>query len=71
MMHPEVDKDGLYRPRRWRVYTWQISPILLALSVLCMIAGMAVMIWVAAGLGPLKKDYEAWWDSNAKVRPSA
>lgn len=70
MMHPEVDKHGLYRPRRWRVYTWQISPILLALSVLCMIAGMAVMIWVAAGLGPLKKDYEAWWDSNAKVRPS-
>lgn len=71
MMHPEVDKDGFYRPRRWRVYTWQISPMLLALSVLCMITGMGVMIWVGAGLGPLKKEYEEWWDSNAKVGPFA
>lgn len=67
MTHPELDRDGYFRPRRWRVYTWQVGPLLLATSVLCMVLGMAIMLWVGATTGPLKKEYEKWWDANAKV----
>lgn len=68
LAHPKLESDRYFRPRRWRVYTWQVGPVLLAASVLCMVVGMAIMLWVGATVGPLKKDYEAWWDANAKVR---
>lgn len=65
--HPLPDKYGRYRPRRFRVYAWQVGPMLLLASVLCMTIGMGIMLWVGASLGPLKHDYENWWDNSAKV----
>lgn len=67
LCHPTPDEDGFYRPRHFRIFVWQIGPALLAVSVLCMVIGMGIMLWVGALLGPYKKDYESWWESNAKV----
>lgn len=68
MTHPKLAKDGSLRARKWRVWAWQIGPGLLALSVLFMVLGMGIMLWVGTSVGPFKKEYEAWWEPNAKVR---
>ncbi|CZT23237.1 uncharacterized protein RCC_08948 [Ramularia collo-cygni] len=67
MTHPNLDKDGAYRPRRLRVQVWQIGPLFLAASVFCMIGGMGIMLWVGTRVGPYKSSTEPWWDSNAKM----
>lgn len=71
MTHSRLDKEGMYRPRRLRVHVWQIGPAFLAASVLCMVAGMAIMLWVGTSVGPYKSADEPWWESNAKVRNSS
>lgn len=67
MASRRLSQDGHVLPHRWRVHTWQIGPALLTASVLCMVIGMGIMLWVGAQEGPLKKEYEKWWDGNAKV----
>lgn len=71
MTHRKLDKNGAYRPRKLRVHCWQISSGFLAASVLCMIGGMGIMIWVGTRAGPFKSPSESWWDSNSKVSPGA
>ena len=67
MTHPKLDPDGCFRPQRMKIYAWQVGPALLAASVLCMVVGMAIMLWVGTGVGPYKTQHEDWWQSNAKV----
>lgn len=51
-----------------QAYAWDASHTFLILSVVFMIAGIAVLVWVSTMNGPDQPDDAAWWDENSKVR---
>ncbi|CAJ2510364.1 Uu.00g050670.m01.CDS01 [Anthostomella pinea] len=62
------DGDGgrvRVRPRKMQVYAWQASLAFLVGAVVCLIAGITVLVWTAAAWGPKKQPEDGFWDSNA------
>lgn len=59
--------SGQVRPGGLQVYAWEFSLAFLVTSVLCMVAGIAVLVWVSAEYGPDKSEQDGWWDENSKV----
>jgi hypothetical protein len=49
------------------VYAWDASQAFLLLSVVLMVVGIAVLVWVSTGYGPDKPHEDGWWDENSKV----
>lgn len=64
----ERGSDNKIRPNRLQVYAWEFSLLFLVTSVLCMVAGIAVLVWVSTEYGPKKPEGDGWWDENSKVR---
>lgn len=58
------------RPIKFQVYGWQASIVFLMMAVLSLIVGMTILVWSSTQFGPFKKEYDGWWDDNAKVRSS-
>ncbi len=54
-------------PLRFQIYAWDAAHAFLVLSVLMMIAGIALLAWVSTAYGPNKPESGGWWDDNAKV----
>lgn len=65
----EAGRGGLRDrlPLRLQIYAWDASHAFLVLSVILMITGIAVLVWVSAGYGPDKPEDGGWWDENSKV----
>ncbi|KAI0017797.1 hypothetical protein F4780DRAFT_568298 [Xylariomycetidae sp. FL0641] len=59
------DGDEPVQPRRVQVYAWQASLAFLVGAVLCLIAGITVLVWVSAAYGPNKRPEDGWWDGNS------
>lgn len=59
--------DVTVKPHRMQVYAWQASLMFLVASVVCLIAGITVLVWVSAGYGPKKTPADGWWDGNSFV----
>jgi hypothetical protein len=57
-------------PLRFQIYAWDASHAFLVLSVILMIAGIAVLVWVSTEYGPDKPEDGGWWDENSKVSSS-
>ena len=47
-----------------QVYAWQISGVMLTLSVLSMVVGMFILIWSSTGRDTGTAE---WWDGEAKL----
>ena len=56
-----------YAPERFQLYAWEASQAFLVLSVLLMVIGIAVLVWVSTEYGPNKPRESGWWDENSKV----
>lgn len=54
-------------PLRFQIYAWDASHAFLVLSVILMIAGISVLVWVSTEFGPDKPENGGWWDENSKV----
>jgi hypothetical protein len=65
-----TSSNGEHRPYKIQVYAWDASILFLVVSVLCMIAGLTVLLWVGTVYGPDKTRDGGWWDENSKVRLS-
>ncbi|KFH45568.1 hypothetical protein ACRE_035840 [Hapsidospora chrysogenum ATCC 11550] len=61
-----ASSDG-YQPYRFQVYAWEASQAFLLLSVVLMVLGIAVLVWVSTEYGPDKPYEDGWWDENSKV----
>ena len=61
-----ASSDG-YQPYRFQVYAWEASQAFLLLSVVLMVVGIAVLVWVSTEYGPDKPYEDGWWDENSKV----
>lgn len=59
--------DDKAHPSWLQVYAWEFSITFLVLSVLCMVAGMTILIWSGTQYGPLKPIDSGWWDKNSKM----
>lgn len=57
-----------YRPHKFQLYAWEASQAFLVLSVVLMVIGIAVLVWVSTEYGPNKPKENGWWDENSKVR---
>ncbi|CRK29718.1 hypothetical protein BN1723_003595 [Verticillium longisporum] len=58
---------GEVRVRTWQVYAWQASLVFLVAAVICLVAGILVLVWVSTEFGPDKKPEDGWWDDSAKM----
>ncbi|KAF5025352.1 hypothetical protein F66182_2563 [Fusarium sp. NRRL 66182] len=77
--HPdglELIRNGLGRrrlsddkacPSLLQVYAWDFSLAFLVLAVLCMVAGLTVLLWAGAQYGPQKPKDGGWWDDGSKA----
>lgn len=54
-------------PLRFQVYAWDAGQAFLLLSVIFMIGGITVLVWVSAEFGPGKPGNGGWWDDNSKM----
>lgn len=61
--HP-CPKTGNVLPRKAQVYTWQMSVLFLALSVMAMMGGIFILLW--SGTGPTSS-FSDWWNDDAKL----
>lgn len=61
------DSAGRVRPQWLHVNAWEFSLAFLITSVLCMVMGIAVLVWVSTGYGPDKPEDGGWWDENSKM----
>lgn len=58
---------GKYLPRRAQVYTWQLSALLLTLSVLAMFGGMFILIWSSTGTALAGFVTRSWWNPDSQL----
>ncbi|KAF2667535.1 hypothetical protein BT63DRAFT_426397 [Microthyrium microscopicum] len=63
------NKTGCILPRKLQVWAWQLSVLLLGISVLAMISGMFILIWSGTGSIFPSEDVE-WWNGEAKLAVS-
>lgn len=59
--------NGETRPHWLQVYAWEFSLGFLVTSVMLMVTGIAVLVWVSTEYGPKKPQDGGWWDENSKM----